>query len=366
MKKTLVALAALASISAFAQSTVTISGRLFAGYNSFKNSAGTTTNSIGNGPAASLMTIKGTEDMGGGNSASFYLEMQPSFSNGSTAGVLFNRGAWLGLGGGWGDFKLGRTGTVAMPVICTVDQGSCLTGFNGGGILFGGTNSTSRWISGNVGRGQNGNAGMAASAGGGTAQPDVTRVIDAFTYSSPNFSGVSAQLQYALGNLPSNTANGTGNTLGLNVTYGQGPLFVGLALQKANADAAFNVTGSMTTLGATYDFGVAKVGAAYQSESASGAAALWTSAKGMALTVTAPFGAATPYIRLGNHKTNGTGAFGVNNGADSAIVNVGANYSLSKRTLINLDFATDGKGNSGVGTNTSKPTLLYVGVQHYF
>ncbi len=366
MKKTLVALAALASISAFAQSTVTISGRLLAGFNSYKSSAGVTTNSIGNGPAASLMTIKGTEDMGGGNTASFYLEMQPSFSNGGTGGVLFNRGAWLGLGGGWGDFKLGRTGTAAMPVICTVDQGSCLTGFNGGGILFNGSNAVGRWISGNVGRGQNGNAGLAASAGGGTAAPDVTRVIDAFTYNTPNMSGFGAQLQYALGNLPSNTANGTGNTLGLNVTYGQGPLFAGLALQKANADAAFNVTGSMTTLGATYDFGMAKVGAIYQSESASGAAALWTSAKGMALTVTAPFGAATPYLRVGNHKTNGTGAFGNANAVDSAVFNIGANYSLSKRTMINMDYASDAKGNSGVGTNTSKPSLFYVGVQHAF
>jgi predicted porin len=136
-------------------------------------------------------------------------------------------------------------------------------------------------------------------------------------------------------------------------------------------------------LGATYDFGVAKIGAAFQKETASGDAAgtnaiapLWTSAKGWALTATAPFGAAVPYVRFGTHQTNGLGQFGNVNGKDSAVVNLGVNYSLSKRTALNFDYAQDNKANSGnlntgvasaaAASNTNKATLLYIGVQHAF
>jgi predicted porin len=395
MKKSLVALAALASMGAFAQSSVTISGDLWAGLVNVKSSAGTSTTSLGNGPAASRMRFRGTEDIGGGTFANFWLEMQPSMSNGGVSGnspsgtgtgALFNRGAWLGLSGtSWGEFRVGRQGTASVGTIATVDQGALLTGFNGGGILFSGTNATGRWISANPGRGQNGGAGLAVSTGnisavtaaGGTANntgSDVTRVINAFTYLTPTMGGVTVQFQYALSGLATGAANGQGNSLGLQGQYAQGPVYVSLAYQTAGADPLNNITGKQTTFGGTYDFGVAKAGLIFQNGSASGAAALWTSEKAWALTLTAPFGAATPYLRMGQHQTNGLGAFGNVNGKDSAIVNIGVNYALSKRTLINVDYARDGRGNSGntnagvasATGNIANPQLFYVGVEHHF
>jgi predicted porin len=408
MKKSLVAIAALAATTAFAQSSLTISGTIFAGVNQFKSSVAAKTTSIGNGPAASRLRFVGSEDIGGGTRANFLAEMQPNFGTGTVSGnpgaaagfasgtgALFNRGAWAGLSGAnWGEVRFGRQGTASIGLIAQADQGALLTGFNGGGILFGGSNATSRWISANPGRGQNQGTGLAVSTGnisavtglngiGNNTGSDVTRSINALTYLSPNFGGVTGQVQYAMSNLATGRANGQGNSVGVNLNYANGPVFVGVAYQTAQADPFNNISGKMTTLGATYDFGVAKIGAAFQTETASGDAAgtnavapLWTSAKGWALTATAPFGAAVPYIRLGTHQTNGIGQFGNVNGKDSGVVNLGVNYNLSKRTALNFDYAQDSKANSGnlntgvassaATSNTNKATLLYVGVQHAF
>jgi len=95
MKKTLVALAALAATASFAQSSVTISGQLDAGFASTTSTAGITATNVSSGYfGANRLRFVGVEDMGGGMKTNFWLEMQPGF-NGSTSGNgLFNRGAW--------------------------------------------------------------------------------------------------------------------------------------------------------------------------------------------------------------------------------------------------------------------------------
>jgi len=372
MKKSLVALAALAVIgAASAQSTVTIGGQLDAGIRSQKSSVsalGKTTTEAGGISGASRLWIIGSEDMGGGNKANFRLEMQPGMDTGATNASLFNRGAWLGLSGAWGETRLGRQGTTAIGLICTVDQSGCYSGFSGGGILFAGNGTQSRWISANVGRGQTAGGTMAQANAG-----DFTRVVNGVTYLTTNMSGFTGQVQYAFGGAANTQANGNGSVWGLNANYAQGPLFVGLTYQKAAADATVNATGKMTTLGATYDLGMAKLGGIYQSEAASGAVA-YSSAKAWALTATFPVGAAAPYLKVGQHKTNGVGAFGNVNSADSQIFNLGTYYSLSKRTRLYADYAVDNKGSSGAvtaaplnaGLNNTKPTIVSVGIQHNF
>lgn len=376
MKKSLIAMAAMVATGAFAQSSLTISGQLDAGLVNVKTSNGQSQTAQGQGQfGASRLRFTGTEDLGGGLKASFNLEMQPNMANGGTSGNgLFNRGAWLQLGSdSVGDLRIGRQATVAMDLICGVDQHGCYSGFNGGGILFNGTNATGRWISGNVGRGQNGSAGISSLTSGpglATGSGDVTRVTNAFTYRSPSFSGFSAQLQYALGGAATPNGNsGNGNATGLSLNYANGPIMAGLSYQATNADLAATSKGNQTTIGATYDFSVVKVGAIFQSESASsvaGSVPSWTKASGYALTAVAPLGAFAPYIKIGSHKTNGTGAYGIVNGADAAMVNIGTTYNLSKRTKVYADFARDGKGNSGLGGNTTAPKLLAIGLQHTF
>ena len=393
MKKSLIAMAAMVATGAFAQSSLTISGQLDAGIVNQKGSTGLSQTAQGAGQfGASRLRFTGTEDLGGGLKASFNLEMQPNMANGGTNGNgLFNRGAWLQLGSdSVGALRIGRQATVAMDLICGADQHGCYSGFNGGGVLFNGTGAvattpTGRWISGNVGRGQNGNVGISSlSSGPGLAggSGDVTRVINAFTYRSANFSGFTGQLQYALGGAPTPNGNsGNGNAMGLSLNYANGPIMVGLAYQTTNADLAATSKGNQTTIGGTYDFSVVKVGALYQSESASsvnGSTPAWTKANGWALTAVAPMGAFAPYIKVGSHKTNGLGSYGIFNGADASMVNIGTTYNLSKRTKVYADFARDGKGNSGrnnlgalagvgvTGVNNSTPQVLAIGLQHTF
>jgi len=61
---------------------------------------------------ASRLRFVGVEDLGSGTKATFWLEMQPSFQNGTISGAgLFNRGAWAGLS----DYKLKSVCAVWAP-----------------------------------------------------------------------------------------------------------------------------------------------------------------------------------------------------------------------------------------------------------
>jgi len=89
MKKTLVALAAIASVSAFAQTTVSITGNLdFAGARFGGTMSGNkgTTFTTGNGTAStSSINFTATEDIGGGNKITAFYGLDPrTFSNDST------------------------------------------------------------------------------------------------------------------------------------------------------------------------------------------------------------------------------------------------------------------------------------------
>ena len=78
-------------------------------------------------------------------------------------------------------------------------------------------------------------------------------------------------------------------------------------------------------------------------------------------------GAFEPYLKFGQHRTNGTGAYGIVNGTDAFVVNLGTQYSLSKRTSLYADFVTDLKGSDGnpaVYKNDTRSVTL--GIKHYF
>jgi predicted porin len=137
MKKTLVALAALAATSAFAQSSVEIYGTLDVGnwkvsgqqaglnnvnaaipasqsatalLNAFAR-AGTSTNNMG---------FRGREDLGGGMYAGFDLQTGGLDMTDGGAGLAFSRESHLKLGSkAMGDFKIGRTVSTACAIGCS-------------------------------------------------------------------------------------------------------------------------------------------------------------------------------------------------------------------------------------------------------
>jgi len=89
MKKSLVALAALAATGAFAQSAVTLSGTLDLNIQNAKNDATSQTIMNKNGVASSRIQFAGTEDLGGGMTANFTCDTDLS----PQAGLGYNTNA---------------------------------------------------------------------------------------------------------------------------------------------------------------------------------------------------------------------------------------------------------------------------------
>jgi predicted porin len=139
MKKSLIALAALAATGVVsAQSSVTIAGIVDQAYYSVKQNSRDSVNStkqtgFGEGSwAGSRIRFSGSEDLGGGLRANFWLEqgIAPSdgsgfnYRNGGNA-PQFNAGAgmaqqnrqsYVGLSGGFGEIRLGRLYTAAYDM----------------------------------------------------------------------------------------------------------------------------------------------------------------------------------------------------------------------------------------------------------
>ena len=222
MNKTLLAIAALAATTgAFAQSSVTMYGVVDASLENVKGTTSVTRVSSSN-LASSRLGFKGTEDMGDGLKAKFALETAISADTGANGGGttrFFDRAAWVGLQGGFGELRLGR-----------IDSSI--------GALAGDT------------------AVLGAQAyddfkiAGTRAGYTYRRVDNAITYLLPSFMpGLTAQLQYSaamgLSSSPAaagaETVDGTGANgkgYGLSVKYVAGPFSAGLGYLAAKDETA--------------------------------------------------------------------------------------------------------------------------------
>ena len=119
MKKSLIALAVLATTgAAFAQSSVTMYGRIDLSVGSIDQTSGSFLNS-GNdnsGVFSGALTtsrygFRGSEDLGGGLKANFQLESALTVDDGTAGSLRFGRASWVGLSGGFGAVRLGRMTT---------------------------------------------------------------------------------------------------------------------------------------------------------------------------------------------------------------------------------------------------------------
>lgn len=111
MKKSLIALAVLGSMvgAASAQSSVTLFGILDANL-SYAKSSGKTLKSMGtDGISSSRLGFRGTEDLGGGLTAGFWLESAVNPDAGtSNASRFWHRRSSVSLMGSFGEVRLGR------------------------------------------------------------------------------------------------------------------------------------------------------------------------------------------------------------------------------------------------------------------
>ncbi|WP_027014103.1 porin [Comamonas composti] len=236
MKKSLIALAVLAaSGAAMAQSSVTLFGIMDTGVSYVnKDGAGDSRYGVGtSGNATSRLGLRGTEDLGGGLKAGFWLEGEIFGDDGNASGFNFKRESTVRLSGNFGEVRLGRELTPTFRAGLKYD-------------LFGAT-----------GIGQN--MGYRDWASNGLADSNTIRSNNMVSYYTPNMSGFNAAVSYAFDEQPSG-ATKTGRYFGGNVGYDQGPLSVTLALAQLKTTAhGVAADRDEWALGASYNFGVAKV-----------------------------------------------------------------------------------------------------------
>ncbi|WP_454912799.1 porin [Variovorax gossypii] len=287
MKKSLVALAALAVAGvASAQSSVTLFGVVDAsisGYSStardlnptvFPNAFGipvylnkgsvkTSSRQLANsGYNASRLGFRGTEDLGGGLAASFWLEAPISNDDGQQGIATFARRSTVSLSGGFGEIRLGRDYT---PTFWND------TVFDPFGTLGVGTNliSTANTSFGGFGT-------PAASTGAFTnvGTSNYVRASNTIGYFlPPNLGGFYGQVMYGMsektkydnGIYTPTTANAArqGRYVGGRFGYANGPLDVALAYGSStvgdNYYAGTTTKINTLNLGASYDFGPVKL-----------------------------------------------------------------------------------------------------------
>lgn len=233
MKKSLIALAVLAaSGAAMAQSSVTLFGIVDTGIgyvnhgNNDKSVYGVGTS----GNATSRLGLRGTEDLGGGLKAGFWLEGEIAGDTGNASGFNFRRESTVRLSGNFGEVRLGRETTPTFRAVSKYD-------------LFGST-----------GIGQF--MGFRDWAGTGIADGDTIRKDNMLSYSTPNFNGFTGNFSYAFDEKQYGNTK-AGRYIGGNVGYDNGPLSVTAAygeLLLGSKDKRDEMS-----IGASYNFGVAKL-----------------------------------------------------------------------------------------------------------
>jgi predicted porin len=368
MKKTLVALAVLAaSGAAMAQSSVTLFGIVDAALTQASSAVNKKTQITGSGISSSQLGFRGTEDMGGGMAAHFWLEASLGNDNGSgggtntnnqasgstaaaagTQGLTFGRRSTISLSNAMGEIRLGRDYTPQFWNHTVYDPfGTNGVGTNqmlnsGGPITPGSTGSTyvraSNSVSFLYNHGKN-----ATYAAGGT--------------------GFHAAVQTYYGENASNAAGNTGddgNGSGIRVGYNQGPISVAYA-NSSTTYAAGNVKSS--NMGGAYNFGVARV----MAQSTTDKVGATLQGKGQLMGVTVPMGGGTFKLASSQYETNAAGK------PTSKKMAVGYVLDLSKRTAVYGTYArvTNSGGalqalGATTGSANGSSTGTDIGVRHSF
>jgi len=238
MKKTLVALAALASVSAFAQTSVVIDGFIDRGYltsNSTLDTADSKT--IASSSGTTTVGIKVNEDLGGGLSAGLSVNTDWSELGGATqanavanaqASGFANSQSFLHITSkDMGTLRLGAPNTFTLTNATGISAPAFSTG-------VGSQYSSAYAIAAGMGTGTSGRGGTVDATGTNTAIQNwsgarAIRIANTIQYSSPSFNGVSIHAGYTQGNnnVLATTTVGAGNTVGVGETalrYTNGPI----------------------------------------------------------------------------------------------------------------------------------------------
>lgn len=332
MKKSMLALAVLSAFAsaASAQSSVTLSGGIDA---AIQRQGGEWQMSTGNSGRTNF-TLSGREDLGGGMYAFFTLNHRFRQGTGANNSADFWRQTWVGLGGGFGNVRLGRM----LPVLQT---------FNGDFDPFGTETVGS------------------THTGGLNAGSTNARINNAIYYTSPSLGGLTVHANIAAGD---NNRTGAERPVGLGVNYAAGPLRVAAAYDRNGNDH------KTTGLYGSFNAGFATFMAQWEKGDCSGATVSQPTgsivatdlvltcasastvdagdAKRWSLGARVPMGAATLKVGYNNNSDEEWKKFGV-----------GLDYSLSKRTIVYTDA---GKISGDGATSDAKKARFDVGIWHKF
>jgi predicted porin len=364
MKKTLIAIAALAATSAFAQSSVTVYGVLDAGYSANSKTVNNVSfhqNAVSfNNNSSSRIGFKGTEDLGGGTTANFVIESGIS-SNTTTGTSAFLPGVANAPGSALSAATAAPTTTGAPTSTAgtTLDASTLGNRELNASLVFNGGKTM-------VGAGYGGTAirstVLAYDAAGGINAVGNILVNDA-QFSSNRSTGLFASqvvatgLKVGAGFSRNNTGkdgaaeNKTSSGYAVSTNYDNGPLSIGAAYQNADTVVAAdgvttptaNKTQKTSIVGASYALPMAKLFAQYgkvvTAEVGSTAAIAQGegSRSGYSIGVQVPYGAFTPFVQYSSGNKN-EAFFNANAGEKRKYTghSVGVNYALSKRTYAYL------------------------------
>jgi predicted porin len=343
MKKfaTLAVLAA-ASVGAYAQSSVTLFGVLDVNARYVKNGDEKIKSLSGNGVNTSRLGVRGTEDLGDGLKAGFWLETGLNVDSGtqSDATRFWNRRATVSLSGNFGEVRLGRDYTPTYLGYSDYDP------FGDNGVAASGKFDSSL----------------------GTARDTGTRADNQIMYLTPgNLGGFYGRAAVAAG-------EGTAGKkyYGGRAGWAAGPIDVSASYGQTTVAPVAGGEDKFKTFdaGASYDFGVVKAtGYFTQSKFANQKLQVYS------LGAIVPVGVGQIKAAYTHANASGTTAAGVNVDANDADqVALGYIYNLSKRTAIystaayvknkgNATFAVASAPTIGAG---QKSTGLELGMRHSF
>jgi predicted porin len=282
--------------------------------------------------------IKGGEDLGGGLNAVFGLESSISPDTGSARSSFWNRGAYVGLAGGFGSVKVGHQWDVADDYMGNYFVFAYYSPF-----FFDGFGSLSNYYD------------------------------NAIKYNSPKIGGFEGGVFYSAGEKAGHTSAGQFyQAVG---TYSAGPFSLGLALSTEKDPNSGSQGNTMYAVGAAYDFGVAKarlgladtdVHFAYNGDTKlstySGAFKAKLLDLGVDVPISKEFSASVDYVSKDVKQSKD----------DTSYLRLQGGYKLSKRTSLNANVIfLKNSGNAsfvwyGDGAPGQKQTILTAGITHSF
>jgi predicted porin len=369
MKKSLIALAVMAAAgAASAQSSVTLFGivDVTLAYGRASGTGDATKWALTNsGYNSSRLGFRGTEDLGGGMSASFWLEGSLGNDDGTAgqriptgnqaavhaadgSGLVFNRRSTVSLAGGWGELRLGRDYVPSFWNLTVFDP----FGTNGAG-----TTLTLVAPAGGLSSGAN---NIVVPFGTGT-RGTIVRASNSIGYFlPPNLGGIYGQV---MGFLGENVQNGAatehdGRGYSFRVGYGAGPFNVAFGYGHTHAARGLN-TGNFNTanIGGQWDFGMAKLMAQYVRDEKD--AIVDVDGRGWLIGALVPVGAGEIRASYSAYRLRVGNQAGITADPRARQIALGYVHNLSKRTAIYTTVAR--VRNSGGAAVTLNGATMGVG-----